>query len=155
MTIASLLVAVSMLVTPAVTSSAVSAGLNVAPGAPLPAAEELVSGRVIDEALAGAARTEPVLAMAQAAPAEAVAPPEEGTPAVEAGVVAPEAAAAVPSGLPTRQPPPRTLHAFWPVFAGFALAMAGIVALLVTRAGARHARLVRMIQELEESSRVG
>jgi len=42
------------------------------------------------------------------------------------------AQARVPSGLPAREAPPRTLEAFWPVFVGFVLSWLGIVAYLLT-----------------------
>jgi hypothetical protein len=68
---------------------------------------------------------------------------------------APQTASPGSSGLPLRQPPPRTLAAFWPVFVGFALAMAGIVAFLVLGVGGRQARLVEAIQRVAGSEGEG
>jgi CcmD family protein len=39
------------------------------------------------------------------------------------------------TGLPQRAPPPRTLRAFWPVFAGFAVTWVGIVIYTLTFSG--------------------
>ncbi len=48
------------------------------------------------------------------------------------------------SGLPPRVPPPRTLHAYWPVFGGFAVTWVGIIAYALTF----HARLRRIGDEI-------
>ncbi len=64
-------------------------------------------------------------------------------------------AAQVVGGLPQREPPPRTLSAFWPVYVGFVVALFAIVGFLVRGVGGRHDRLARAVQELESSGADG
>ncbi len=50
------------------------------------------------------------------------------------------------SGRPPRRPPPRTLQAFWPVFAAFTLAWLGLVGYMLTFNG----RLKRVAEGLDQ-----
>lgn len=59
------------------------------------------------------------------------------------------AAAQVVTGLPQREPPPRTLSAFWPVYVGFVVALFAIVGYFVRGVGSRHDRIARAVHELE------
>jgi hypothetical protein len=68
---------------------------------------------------------------------------------VQADASAGGAQAAQPAaGLPQREPPPRTLAAFWPVYVGFVIALFGIVAYFVRGVGGRSERVARTIDEL-------
>jgi CcmD family protein len=81
----------------------------------------------------------PDTATGAAAPAT-VPPAEQGAPTVEAPTVA--------SGLPEHTAPPRTLRAYWHVFAAFAIAWLLLFAYALSL-GRRFASLERDVQRLE------
>ncbi len=66
-----------------------------------------------------------------------------------------QAADQIVAGLPQREPPPRTLSAFWPVYVGFVVALFAIVGYLVRGVGGRNERIARAVEELESSEAGG
>ena len=106
-----------------------------------PAVRPLVASLALGLAVLG-----PMDARGQAAPAAT------SLDSTAAGVQAPAPQAAVSqaplgSGLPRQAPPPRTLRAFWPVFALLGLGWIGMIAYLL-RAGAVFGRIVEGVRRL-------
>lgn len=58
----------------------------------------------------------------------------------------------VGAGLPQRTPPPRTLAAYWPVFAGFTVVWIGIVAYYLSLSG-RASRVSRGLDGVQTEDR--
>jgi hypothetical protein len=100
------------------------------------------------------------LALALALMLSASDPSVAQTPAGSAGEARPAAEALVaqtgasdgqtlPSGLPARTPPPRTMKAYWPVFVVLAGSWIGIIGFLLA-SGRRAGRLAERVAGLEE-----
>lgn len=89
------------------------------------------------------------VATAQTSQTDSVAEATVGAPAVEATTTAaPAQEQPTSSGLPMRAPPPRTLHAFWPFFAAFALTWLTITVYYL-RLGGRLKKIADDLDRLE------